>query len=35
MTKGILDTKDVVFYVSFSSFGLFLAHSVLQSRRWR
>jgi len=35
MTMGILDTKDVVYYLSFSFFGLFLAHSVLQSRRWR
>ena len=35
MTRGILDTKDVAYYVSVSFFGLFLAHSVLQSRRWR
>jgi ABC-2 type transport system permease protein len=35
MTRGILDTKDIAYYLSFSFFGLFLAHSVLQSRRWR
>jgi ABC-2 type transport system permease protein len=35
MTQGILDTKDIAYYLSFSFFGLFLAHSVLQSRRWR
>lgn len=35
MTKGILDTTDLVYYLSFSFFGLFLTHSVLQSRRWR
>jgi ABC-2 type transport system permease protein len=35
MTRGILDTKDVVYYLSFSFFGIFLAHSVIQSRRWR
>jgi len=35
MTRGILDTKDVFYYLSFSFFGLFLAHSVIQSRRWR
>ena len=35
MTRGILDTKDVFYYLSFSFFGLFLAHSVVQSRRWR
>jgi len=35
MTRGILDTKDVVYYLSFAFFGLFLTHSVIQSRRWR
>jgi ABC-2 type transport system permease protein len=35
MTRGILDTKDVVYYVSFAFLGLFLTHSVIQSRRWR
>jgi ABC-2 type transport system permease protein len=35
MTRGILDTKDIVYYVSFAFFGLFLTHSVIQSRRWR
>jgi ABC-2 type transport system permease protein len=34
-TQGILDTSDVVYYVSFAFFGLFLTHSVIQSRRWR
>ena len=35
MTRGILDTKDVVYYISYAFFGLFLTHSVIQSRRWR
>lgn len=35
MTKGILDTTDLVYYASFIFFGLFLTHSVIQSRRWR
>ncbi len=35
MTQGILDTTDVVYYASFAFFGLFLTHSVIQSRRWR
>jgi ABC-2 type transport system permease protein len=35
MTQGILDTTDVVYYLSFAFFGLFLTHSVIQSRRWR
>jgi len=35
LTRGILDTTDVVYYLSFAFFGLFLTHSVIQSRRWR
>jgi len=35
MTRGILDTTDIIYYISFIFFGLFLTHSVIQSRRWR
>jgi len=35
MTRGILDTTDLVYYISFIFLGLFLTHSVIQSRRWR
>ena len=35
ITRGILDTADLVYYLSFSFFGLFLTHAVIQSRRWR
>lgn len=35
LTRGILDTTDIVYYLSFAFFGLFLTHSVIQSRRWR
>lgn len=35
LTRGILDTTHIVYYLSFSFFGLFLTHSVIQSRRWR
>jgi ABC-2 type transport system permease protein len=35
MTRGILDTTDLVYYISFAFFGLFLTHCVIQSRRWR
>jgi ABC-2 type transport system permease protein len=35
LTQGILDTTDVVYYLSFAFFGLFLTHTVIQSRRWR
>ncbi len=34
-TQGILDTTDIIYFVSFAFFGLFLTHSVIQSRRWR
>lgn len=35
LTRGILDTSDLAYYASFAAFGLFLTHSVVQSRRWR
>ena len=35
MTQGMFDTQDLVYYASFAFFGLFLTHSVIQSRRWR
>lgn len=35
LTRGILDTTDLVYYLSLMVFGLFLTHSVIQSRRWR
>jgi len=33
--KGMIDTKDIIFYLTFIFFGLFLAHRTLESRRWR
>jgi ABC-2 type transport system permease protein len=35
MVKGVLDLKDIVFYVSFIAFGLFLANLSVESQRWR
>jgi ABC-2 type transport system permease protein len=35
MVKGVLDLKDVVFYLSFIAFGLFLTHQSVESQRWR
>jgi len=35
LTQGMIDTQDLVYYASFAFFGLFLTHSVIQSRRWR
>ncbi len=34
-TKGILDTKSLVFFVSTTAFFLFLGTKVLESKRWR
>lgn len=33
--KGILDTKHIVYYVSFIAFGLFLTAKAVDSERWR
>lgn len=33
--RGIIDTKHVVYYLSFTAFFLFLAIRALESRRWR
>jgi ABC-2 type transport system permease protein len=35
MVKGVLDLKDLVFYLSVVAFGLFLAHQSVESQRWR
>jgi len=34
-SKGILDTKHIVYYVSFAAFCLFLAVKSVQSAKWR
>jgi ABC-2 type transport system permease protein len=34
-SQGIIDTTDIVFYVSFVFVSLFLSHRVLDSYRWR
>lgn len=33
--RGVIDSKDVVFYLTFTFFCLFLTTRVLESRRWR
>ncbi|HXB53371.1 MAG TPA: ABC transporter permease [Vicinamibacteria bacterium] len=35
MVRGVLDLKDLVFYLSVVAFGLFLAHQSVESQRWR
>ena len=32
--KGVVDAADVTYFVSLIAFGLFLAHRVVESRRW-
>jgi ABC-2 type transport system permease protein len=32
--KGVLDTKDVIYYLSFTTLALFMALRSLESRRW-
>ncbi|MDH3217730.1 MAG: ABC transporter permease [Candidatus Krumholzibacteria bacterium] len=34
-SKGIIDSNDVIYYVNFSLFFLFLCSRVLESNRWR
>jgi ABC-2 type transport system permease protein len=34
-TKGVLDTKHIVYYLSFITFGLFLTAKSVDSERWR
>ena len=34
-SRGVVDTRAVVFYVSSSIFFLFLTHRVVESRRWK
>ena len=33
--RGVIDSRDVVFYLSFTFFCLFLTTRVVESRRWR
>ncbi len=35
LAKGVIDTKDLVFYLCFAFFFLFLTKRQLESRRWR
>ena len=33
--KGLINSSDLVYYLSFIIFGLFLTHRILESSRWR
>jgi ABC-2 type transport system permease protein len=35
LTKGIIDTKDLVYFATVALFGLFLTHRSVESVRWR
>ncbi|MFP6625713.1 MAG: ABC transporter permease [Deltaproteobacteria bacterium] len=35
MVRGIIDTKDVVYFISLTSVFLFLTHRAVESARWR
>ena len=35
LMKGVVDLKDLVFYLSLTMFGIFLAHQSVLSQRWR
>jgi ABC-2 type transport system permease protein len=35
MIKGVIDLKDLVFFASMIFFGVFLAHQLVASERWR
>ena len=33
--QPFLELKDIVFYLTFTALGLFLAHQSMESQRWR
>ena len=33
--RGLIDTKDLIYYLSLIFFGLFLTHQSIESQRWR
>lgn len=33
--RGLVDTRDVIYYASFTFFGLFLTHQAIEMQRWR
>ncbi len=35
LMKGVIELKDLVYYATFLTFGLFLAHQSVESQRWR
>jgi len=33
--RGILEASDILYYLSLTGLGLFLATQIIESRRWR
>jgi ABC-2 type transport system permease protein len=33
--RGVIDTRQIVFYLTLSGFFLFLTYRVVESRRWK
>ena len=34
-TRGVIETRDIVYYLSMTAMGLFLTHIALESEKWR
>jgi ABC-2 type transport system permease protein len=35
ISRGVIDTRDLIFYASLTFFMLYLAHNTLESRKWK
>ena len=35
LTKGVIDTRDLIYYLSFTFVGIFLTYGMLELKRWR
>jgi hypothetical protein len=35
MISGVIDTQDIVYFLSFIFLGLYLTRSVLEFKKWR
>ncbi|MBI3598711.1 MAG: ABC transporter permease subunit [Nitrospirae bacterium] len=35
MVKGLIDTRDISYFISLTTMGLFLSHRIIESTRWK
>lgn len=35
LVKGVIDTEDIIYYLSVTFFGLFLTHTTIEAKKWR